>query len=394
MLANTGLSNEKLDIEQNCTEACWSKLVKYVIIIGILFCVLLIAGLAYIQHPKFGPKIDTSVFKDSSNFDNGAFQNLEPTSVLLGDKSTFSIMMEGVRNKAEHLQPEFRIPTIKTNLKFLDVNRDLVVWLGHSSYYMQLGGRRILIDPVFSQHASPVPFGGGAYEGTSIYAADDMPEIDYLLVSHEHWDHMDYSTIDALREKIRHVVCGLGLDQYFVRWGYAKDKVHAGDWFTAITLDDNFTIHIVPARHYTVRLFSKDQVLWAGFVLETSTRRIYYSGDSGYGQHIAKIAEKFKDFDLVIPDIGQYDRRWSYIHMTPEEAAKAAEELNARALLPAHVGKFTIANHPWYEPYERITKVSEGKNYRLLTPVIGETVDLTNEDQTFAAWWRQTSTNK
>jgi L-ascorbate metabolism protein UlaG (beta-lactamase superfamily) len=172
-----------------------------------------------------------------------------------------------------------------------------------------------------------------------------MPDIDYLLVSHEHWDHLDYPSIDALRDKVRHVVCGLGLDQYFVQWGYAKDNVHAADWFTALTLNSGLTIHIVPARHYTLRLFSKNQILWAGFVLETLSRRLFFSGVSGYGQHIAKIAEKFQGFDLVALDMGQYDERWHYIHMTPEEAATAAEELHARVLLPAHVGKFTIANH-------------------------------------------------
>jgi hypothetical protein len=266
--------------------------VKYLIIIAILFGFILVAGLAYIQQPKFGPKIDTSEFKAehaSPHFVNGSFQNLEPTPVLLGDKSTFSIMMDGFRNRAENLRPDFRLPTQKTDLKSLDTNRDLVIWLGHSSYYVQLGGRRILIDPVFSQHAAPVPFGDGAYEGTSIYSADDIPDIDYLF---------------------------------------------------------------------------------------------------------AKIAEKFEGFDLVVLDMGQYDKRWRYIHMTPEEAATAAEELHARALLPAHVGKFTIANHPWNEPFERIIKASEGKRYRLVTPKIGESFELANESQTFDYWWRQIAVDK
>jgi L-ascorbate metabolism protein UlaG (beta-lactamase superfamily) len=129
-------------------------------------------------------------------------------------------------------------------------------------------------------------------------------------------------------------------------------------------MDDGLAIHVLPARHYSGRLLSRNRTLWVGFVLEHGSRRILFSGDTGYGPHFAAIARQFSGFDLVALDMGQYDARWPYIHMTPEEAAKAAEELGAKALLLAHVGKFSIARHAWEEPFERIAAASDGKGYR------------------------------
>lgn len=367
---------------------------KFLIIVVVLLILLLVTLLIWLQHPKFGPTIDNSGFtgdQASLHYVNGEFQNLEPTTVLAGNNTTASIILQSIFNRPENLRPDIRIPTQKTDLKSLDSRQDMVIWLGHSSYFAQLGGRRILIDPVFSQNAAPASFATEAFAGTNIYSAEELPDIDYLLLTHDHWDHLDYPTLRALRDKVQHVVCGLGTDQYFLHWGYTKERVHTGDWFTALTLDKGFTIHIVPTRHYSGRLFSKNQTQWVGFVLEASGRRLLFGGDSGYGRHFAMLAEQFRDFDLVALDMGQYDKRWRYIHMTPEEAAQTADELHARTLLPAHVGKFTIATHPWDEPFERIVKASEGKNYRLATPKIGEPVVLAEERQTFTHWWRKTA---
>lgn len=371
---------------------------KVLIILAILFGLLLVAGLVYLQHPKFGPDIDASAFTGehaSPRYVEGRFQNIEPTEVLVGDNSTLSIILESLlHEQPQNLRPDIPVPTQKTDLKSLDKERDQVIWLGHSSYFVQLGGYRILIDPVFSQYAAPVPLNNAAFAGTNIYSAEDMPDIDYLLMTHDHWDHLDYPSVRALRDKVRYVVCGLGVDHYFLQWGYTEESVHAADWFTALSLDSGLTIHVLPSRHYSGRLLSKNQTLWTAFALETSSRRLFFGGDSGYGKHMAKIGEQFESFDLAVLDMGQYDDRWRYIHMTPEEAAQAAEELHARVLLPAHVGKFTIAAHSWDDPFERIVRASEGKRYRLATPRIGEPLDLAAEQQTFDRWWRQTAALK
>jgi L-ascorbate metabolism protein UlaG (beta-lactamase superfamily) len=361
-----------------------------VLILIFLVGSLTLGACAYLQYPKFGklPEGDRlEIVKRSPNYANGEFKNLIATPMFSDDSSVVGVIFRNLLTKGERLTPSVPMPSVKTDLKTLDRDMDTVIWLGHSSYFVQLGGKRILIDPVFSLYAAPVPFANKAFDGTSLYTAEDMPKIDYLLVTHDHWDHLDYPSVKALESKTRHVVTGLGVGAYFEHWGYPKQKIHEADWFGALELEPGLTIHVLPARHYSGRLLTRNKTLWSAFALETPTRRIFFSGDSGYGPHFGDIARKFNGFDLVVLDTGQYDERWAFIHMTPEEAAQAAEVLKAKALLPGHIGKFTIARHTWDDPFRRISVAIEGRNYRLLTPKIGERVSIGNENQRYYRWW-------
>jgi L-ascorbate metabolism protein UlaG (beta-lactamase superfamily) len=192
---------------------------------------------------------------------------------------------------------------------------------------------------------------------------------------------------------VKHVICPLGVGAYFEYWDFPKEKICEGDWYDRIPLGENITVHVLPARHYSGRLMAKNKTLWAGFALETPNRGIFFSGDSGYGPHFSKIGEAFQGFDLVLLDCGQYDPRWAYIHMTPEEAAQAAADLGARAMIPAHVGRFTIANHPWDEPFKRLIEACQNKPYRLLTPEIGEPVVPDDNPSRFSRWWEAEASN-
>jgi L-ascorbate metabolism protein UlaG (beta-lactamase superfamily) len=233
--------------------------------------------------------------------------------------------------RVENLQPGVPLPTLKTDLKALDAGRDTVVWLGHSSFFVLFSGKRLLIDPVFSPYAAPVSLSTQAFAGTTLYATEDMPEIDALLITHDHWDHLDHATVTALEPQVRRVLVPLGVGAHLEHWGYTRDKIHEADWFGKLELADGSAIHAVPARHYSGRLLDRNRTLWAGFVLESGKRRILFGGDSGYGPHYAELARRFGGFDLVALDMGQYDARWPYIHMTPEEAAQAAMDLNLSA---------------------------------------------------------------
>jgi L-ascorbate metabolism protein UlaG (beta-lactamase superfamily) len=363
-----------------------------VMLIGLLalVAVLALGACAYLQHPKFGTYPEgerLEVIQRSPHFSDGVFRNLVATPILADDKGTLSVLVGNLLHRVENLRPDVPIPVVKTDLKALDAAQDTVVWLGHSSYFVLFAGKRILIDPVFSLYAAPVSFSTQAFDGTSIYTAGDMPEIDVLLITHDHWDHLDHATLTALEPKIGRVFTPLGVGAYFEYWGYGREKIHEVDWFGKMDLNDGLVIHVVPARHYSGRLLTRNKTLWAGFVLESKQRRILFGGDSGYGPHFKELARRFGGFDLVALDMGQYDARWPYIHMTPEEAARAAEELRTNALLPAHVGRFNIAKHPWDEPFERIVAASVGKQYRLLTPMIGEPLKLDDEGQRFSRWW-------
>ncbi len=348
----------------------------------------------FANQPQFGQQSTesgTSSGADSPHYYDGEFHNLTPTSVLSDDSNTFSILVSDLFSRAERLKPETPNPTIKTDLKSLDKNTDQVVWFGHSSCFVQLEGKTILIDPVFSDYASPLPFINEGFDGTNIYSADDMPDIDYLLITHDHWDHLDYSTVMALKFKVKQVICPLGVGAHFEKWGYSREKIHEADWYNRIEMPEELIVHVLPARHYSGRLTPKNQSLWAGFALETGKRRLFFSGDSGYGPHFDEIGRKFSGFDIVFLDCGQYDKRWANIHMDPAEAVKAAKDLQAKALFPAHVGKFAIARHPWDEPFIRITEASRNEKIRLLTPRIGEQIFLDNLLTEMSQWWKNAS---
>lgn len=359
-----------------------------------LVAVLSLGACAYLQHPKFGAYPEgerLEKIQRSSSYVDGEFRNLVDTPMLLEGNSTFSILAGDLFRRVENLRPALPVPTAKTDLKALDAGQDTVIWLGHSSYFVLFAGKRILIDPVFSPFAAPVSFSTKAFDGTSLYTVGDMPEIDVLLITHDHWDHLDHATVTALESKVRRVLVPLGVGAHLEHWGYAHEKVREADWYDKLELGNSFAIHLVPARHYSGRWLTRNKTLWAGFVLESEKRRVLFSGDTGYGPHFKELARRFGGFDLAALDMGQYDPRWPNIHMTPEEAAQASEDLQAKALLPAHVGRFNIARHAWNEPFERISAASEGKPYRLATPMIGEPLKLDDPGQRFSRWWEGTN---
>lgn len=327
----------------------------------------------------------------SPHYVDGAFRNAEPLPPVKGNGGIVGALAKYVFSSAEGQRPGRPVPSAKTDLRTLDRDTDVVVWLGHSSYFVQLGGRRLLIDPVFSAYASPVFFANRAFDGTNLYTAEEMPDIDYLILSHDHWDHLDYPTVTALLPKVGQVVCPLGVGAHLEAWGYGKEKIYEGDWFSALEQEGGFSIHVLPARHFSGRSLTRNKTLWAGFALITPERRIFFSGDSGYGKHFAEIGARFGGFDLAILDCGQYDNNWRYVHMMPEDTAQAAEDLRARALLPAHVGKFAIAYHTWDDPFKRIVAASRDKAYRLLLPLIGGPVrlplDSDGEQPPLSRWW-------
>lgn len=358
---------------------------------------LVLGACMMLNQPRFGRPPEGArllSIQKSPHYADGEFKNIIDTPKFTKNVSTFSIIRQDLVNPRERLVPDAPIPSLKTDLKNLERTHDVVVWLGHSSYFIQLGGKRILLDPVFSDHAAPLSFLNKAFAGTNIYRAEDMPEIDALLISHDHWDHLDHATVVALKEKVAHVVTPLGVGAYFADWGYPVEKIHEADWYGQVNIKDDFTIHVLPARHYSGRLLRQNKTQWAGFALVSSQRKLFFSGDSGYGPHFAEIGRRFGRFDFVALDAGQYDERWAYIHMTPEEAVKAATNLNAAALLPSHVGRFTIARHAWDEPFIRVASASEGETFRLLTPVIGEAVRLNDKPQEFLQWWVKSASQR
>lgn len=351
-----------------------------------------IASFSYMQHPKFGKAPSgkrLEMIKHSPNYKNGRFQNIHLTPYVTKGYSMLSIAYDFIFTKFPRTEPTDIIPSIKTDLKNLPITENVLVWFGHSSYFIQLNGKRFLIDPVFSGNASPIPNSNKSFKGTDIYSANDMPEIDYLLISHDHYDHLDYQTIIKLKPKIKHVVCGLGVGAHFEHWKLDSSQIIEKDWNEKVIIADNFKLHTTTARHFSGRGFTRNNTLWLSFVLETPNFKLYVGGDSGYDTHFAELGERFGAFDLAILENGQYNKAWHEIHLLPEEVLKATQDLKAKRLFPVHSSKFKLAFHPWDEPLKTVSELNEKKyHFPLVTPKIGEVVYLNNSNQVFSKWWK------
>ena len=364
---------------------------KMLILFLSIISMMVVFTFFYLRQPQFAQLPDEISFENRnlvSSYDAGVFQNQVETPVLTSNQSRIASMTQFLFGKDHNSIPTAPLPSVKTDLHKLNKSENAVVWMGHSSYYIQLDGIRFLIDPVFSDNASPVPATNQAFPGSNIYTVDDIPEIDYLITTHDHWDHLDYATVTGLKSKIKNVITPLGVGSYFEQWGFAKNIIQEGDWRSVIKRQNGLEIHILPARHFSGRLLTRNKTLWSSFALVTPRHKIYVGGDSGYGPHFKEIGKQFGRFDLAILECGQYNENWRFIHMMPEETAQAGEDLNASAVLPSHNSKFKLAHHAWNDPLIRISEASKGKSYRLLTPMIGELVQSDNPAQRFSQWFR------
>lgn len=357
-----------------------------------LFSLLLIALIAlYCHSPKFGQLPEgerLKKIKNSKNYRNGQFQNdinylssantrknISPLGIL---KSLLSLVFSDPKAVV--------VPHTKTDIKALGKSEDVLVWFGHSSYFIQIDGVRILVDPVFSDISSPVPFFPKAFTGSNVYSHSDIPELDYLIITHDHWDHLDYETVTKL--KFGHVICPLGVGSHLERWGI-KNVIEM-DWWEDSQLKEGFKVHCLPSRHFSGRGFARNKTLWASFLIESASGfKIFIGGDGGYDARFLDFGERFQQIDLAILENGQYNENWPDIHMHPNETVQAANDMGALSLFPVHNSKFFLSTHKWNDPLKAISSLSSNERFRLITPIIGEKVELKNSDQSFEKWWEE-----
>lgn len=359
------------------------------IILLSIIAALVAAIIIFMRTPPFGAISKGKRLErnhTSPHYKEGSFQNLHHTPTMTEGVSFFKVLKEFFFNKSKRLEPSQPLPHQKTDLHAIARDKNVLVWFGHSSYFIQVDGKKILVDPVFSGHASPVNFTTKNYPGTNVYTPADFPEIDYLFISHDHWDHLDYPTVLAIKPKIKKIITGLGTAAHFERWGFDMNLVIEKDWNEHVELDKNFTVHTLPARHFSGRGFNRNQALWMSFALATPNFNLYLGGDSGYDTHFEEIGKQYGPFDLAILECGQYNYNWKYIHMMPEETVQAAIDLQAKKLLPVHWAKFSLGQHAWDEPIIRVSAESERKNIPLIHPMIGEMVELSNPSPS-TRWW-------
>ncbi|WP_286589304.1 MBL fold metallo-hydrolase [Sphingobacterium sp. N143] len=360
-------------------------------VLGLLVIVMISGILYYFVHPMFGGSFKGARLermKQSPNFRNGVFHNLEVTPSLKSDVNVVTLMWDFLFKKTPGLKPLNPLPSKRCDLSNLP-KEDLIIWFGHSSYLLQIDGKLILVDPVFSENASPIPGSNQAFKMTVDYTALDFPKIDYLLISHDHYDHLDYETVVKLKDQVGHVVCGLGVGAHFESWGYSPDQIIEGDWYDQMKLAPGFEVTFTPARHFSGRRFTRNNTLWTSFVLKTLKYNLFLGGDSGYGKHFKTIGEQFGPFDLAVLESGQYNDAWHYIHSLPEEWGAEIKDLQAKVTLPIHSSKFALAMHGWKEPMEKFYEIANKEHIAVITPQLGELVYLNKLDTVYAPWWRE-----
>jgi L-ascorbate metabolism protein UlaG (beta-lactamase superfamily) len=355
---------------------------------------LLGGGTLFINSAVFGSlPVEESVKRNekSPNYKDGKFQNLLPTSTSMSLGNLYKSITEMM--SAKDKAPINDLPSVITDLKGLKEDGGVLVWFGHSSYLLKIKGRTILVDPVFSGGASPVSGFAKAFKGADVYSVKDMPEvIDVLVLTHDHYDHLDYKTILELKGRVKKIVCPLGVAAHLIRWGFDNTIIIELDWWEEVKPNAEVKFTALPARHFSGRGFTQFKSLWCSYMLDVDSTRIYLGGDSGYGNHFKAIGEKFPNIDLAILECGQYNEKWALIHMFPEQVLQASKDLGVKKLWPVHWGKFALGIHAWYEPINRLTAANDG-SVTIATPMIGEPMYLDRELPN-KVWWKYDIANQ
>jgi L-ascorbate metabolism protein UlaG (beta-lactamase superfamily) len=327
-----------------------------------------------------GPRLQR--IKRSPNYNGKNFQNLVNTPVSRENVSMFKMIRELSKRPANTAPPK-PLPNVHTDLQTLPDDQATIIWFGHSSYLLKINKTHILVDPVFSGNASPVSLFAKAFPGSNDYGVKDMPAtLEAVLLTHDHYDHLDYKTILELKTRTNHFYTSLGVGAHLEYWGIEPEKITELDWWESISFGEagqpaetgTISLTATPGRHFSGRGLKRGGAIWSSFVLQTPGYRLFLGGDSGYEQHFKTIGDRFGPFDLAILECGQYNENWPYIHMMPEQTVQAAGDLKAKTLMPVHWGKFTLAMHPWDEPVRRVTAAAAQAELPVTTPKIGEPV--------------------
>lgn len=323
------------------------------------------------------------------NFNGNIYLNPVPTE-MMGKTAFFRVMRQMMRKNPGRMPEKTMGPFLvnKTLLSTLPPPGELrVTWLGHSTLLIDIDGRRILTDPVWYSRVSPFRQFGPKRFFENPLPIDQLPPIDYILLSHDHYDHLDKHAIIKLTQQGIRVLTLLGVKKRLTDWGVNPELVSELNWWDTLLLDFNFKITVAPARHFSGRwLGDRFKTLWGSFAIKGPVHNIYFGADSGYYDGFKTIGERLGPFDVAMLEIGAYNPAWENIHMGPENAVKAAKDLGSPPLLPIHWGTFNLAMHPWKEPVEKLVAEAGKEHVTLLLPAPGETLAINGQPHN-SQWW-------
>lgn len=335
-----------------------------------------------------GPRL--AAIQASPQWDGEGFANRLPQV----DGAMSEVLAKEVGDAAEFQSPDAAIPVVKPSGEALALRPESglrVTWLGHSTMLVDLDGARLLIDPVWGERASPWSSTGPARFYAPPLALEELPQIDAVIISHDHYDHLDYQTVSRMREVETQWLVPLGIGAHLEHWGIPADRITELDWWDTTEVA-GLTITATPARHFSGRWLDRmSETLWAGWSMKGSEHAVFYSGDTAMHPQFEEIGERLGPFDLTLMEAGAYDGTWSDVHLGPEQAVMAHKMVGGGVLMPVHWGMFDLGNHSWTEPMERILSAAERQGVPVLTPRPGASVELADAD-TVDRWWPEIET--
>jgi len=360
------------------------------IILGLVIWVLLFINLS----PQFGgslSKQQQEFYAKSKNYKDGKFINQSNINLDMSISDIGKSLVKYI-NPPKGTQPEKTVQVQKIDSLNLTQHNEKtqLFWFGHSTFLIQINNVNILIDPMFGDVPAPHPLlGGNRFSKELPIEIEQLPNIDAVLISHDHYDHLDYESIQKLKHKVGMFYTPLGVGIHLEAWEIEKERIIELDWWEEIKFS-SLAFKCTPAQHFSGRgLTDRANTLWCSWIIQSATENIFFSGDSGYGPHFKEIGEKYGPFDFAMLECGQYNEMWSEIHMFPEETVQAAIDLKAKKIMPIHWGAFKLAIHKWTDPIERISIKAKELNVNLFIPEIGASILLdTAIVKENKNWWR------
>ncbi len=351
--------------------------------VGALIALVALIGISFLYlSPQFGGTVNTDQQADyakTGHYANGVFTNPEEI-VLEMNCHSIAAMLRETMNPDPNVAPDHNIAVEEidpSSLANLPDTNSRITWLGHSSFLIETGGKKILLDPVFGQYAAPHPLLGRArFHSEMPITISELPDIDAVIISHDHYDHLDYPSINKLKDKVHHFFVPLGVGNHLRRWHISEESISELDWWQEANYE-GLKIVLTPSRHMSGRgLTDQSATLWGSWIIQSETSNIYFSGDGGYGHHFKEIGEKYGPFDVGLMECGQYNKLWEGVHMMPEETVVASRDVKAKFIVPIHWGSFALATHGWTDPVERVSNAAAQVDLPLATPRIGESIML------------------
>lgn len=331
----------------------------------IFIVIIAIAIFLFLKQPQFGQQPYGKLKKEfltSKQYNGKAFQNKGRITVNISFLKVMTLMPQWLKEKKDKF-PSKKIPVIKRNKnEFTGFPETLtrITWFGHSAVLLEIDGKRLMLDPMLGMSPSPVSFFSKRFNEALPLDIKDIPPLDAVLISHDHFDHLGYSTILQLKDKTKHFFTPLGVASHLRKWGVEENKITELDWWNKIEFN-GLQLVCTSSQHFSGRNFKRNQTLWCSWVIKGKSEKLFFSGDSGYFEGFKEIGERFGPFDLCMLECGQYNELWKEIHMLPEQTVQANIDLKGKMLMPIHWGAFSLSLHKWNEPVERLTKYAQIK---------------------------------